>query len=223
MGLSTLQRNAADFPGTFPLYFPYRNLSGINPEEFNAGGRILMRAIPTIALAFFVTTCGPTLAHAADVSFHRSLNVQGNVTLNVCTSSGDIHVFGVDGNTIQIFGKVHSASTWHSFGGFSSLGEIKKIADNPRSSRAAALSTSEITKLAAVACFTASPSTTKFRSPKMRPSPSPPDRAISMSKISAVFYTRKPAAGTFARTARETAPRLRPALAASSCMTPTAP
>lgn len=90
-----------------------------------------MRIFPALVVGLSVAICGPALAHAADISFHRSLNVNGNVTLNVCTSSGNIHVFGVDGNTIQISGKVHSASTWHSFGGFSSPGEIKKIADNP--------------------------------------------------------------------------------------------
>jgi DUF4097 and DUF4098 domain-containing protein YvlB len=90
-----------------------------------------MRIFPAVIVGLSVAIYGPALAHAADASFHRSLNVNGNVTLNVCTSSGDIHVFGVDGNTIQISGNVHSASTWHSFGGFSSPVDIKKIADNP--------------------------------------------------------------------------------------------
>jgi Putative adhesin len=90
-----------------------------------------MRAIPTVVLSFLVAAGAPALAHAADLTFHRSLNANGNVSLNVCTNSGNIHVSGVDGNTIQISGKVHSASTWHSFDGFSSPADLKKIADNP--------------------------------------------------------------------------------------------
>lgn len=91
-----------------------------------------MRAIPTIAIAFLVVASIPALAHAESLTFQRSLNVNGNVSLNVCTNSGNVHVFGTDGNTVQISGKVHSGG-WQlfgaSFGG--STDAMKKAAENP--------------------------------------------------------------------------------------------
>lgn len=91
-----------------------------------------MHTIHRFALAFLIAAGTPALAHAADLTFHRSLNVNGNVSLNVCTNSGDLHVLGVDGNTVQISGKVHSGG-WQFLG--ASLGgstdAMKKAAENP--------------------------------------------------------------------------------------------
>ncbi len=86
-----------------------------------------MRSIPTVALAVLAVACGSTFTYAADASFQRSLTVNGNVALDVCTNSGLIHVYGMDGNKIQISGKVHSTN-WHMFG---SSDDMKKIAAKP--------------------------------------------------------------------------------------------
>ena len=86
-----------------------------------------MRATHPAILAILALACGTTLAYAADSTFQRSLTANGNVTLDVCTSSGNVHVFGVDGSQIKIAGKVHN-SNWHMFG---SSDDMKKIAAKP--------------------------------------------------------------------------------------------
>jgi hypothetical protein len=86
-----------------------------------------MRATPTVILAVLALAGSASMAYAADASFQRSLSANGNVALDVCTNSGNIHIYGVDGNEIHISGKVHSS--WHIFG--SSKVEIEQIAAHP--------------------------------------------------------------------------------------------
>ncbi len=85
-----------------------------------------MRALSAV-LTTLTLICATTFAFAADFSFQRSLTANGTVALDVCTNSGQIHVYGVDGNTIHISGKIHSSS-WNMFG---SSDDMKQIAAKP--------------------------------------------------------------------------------------------
>lgn len=87
-----------------------------------------MHSISAAVLTTLSLLCASPLAFAADLSFQRSFTASGNVALDVCTSLGLIHVYGVDGSNIQISGKVHS-STWHILG--SSEDDMKQIAAKP--------------------------------------------------------------------------------------------
>ncbi len=87
-----------------------------------------MRAFP-IGIATAVLVCASAFASAADITFHKTLAATGggNVALHVCTSSGQIHVHGQDGNAIQISATIHK-DKWHDIG---DAGDMKKIAANP--------------------------------------------------------------------------------------------
>lgn len=90
-----------------------------------------MRASLAAVLALVVAACVPSVAHAADYTFQRDLTVNGDVTLNVCSGSGDIHVSGTGGNTVHIYGKIPT-NTWHSWHLFGpSTDEMKRIVANP--------------------------------------------------------------------------------------------
>jgi DUF4097 and DUF4098 domain-containing protein YvlB len=82
---------------------------------------------PRLATAFLALICVPALCYAAEPEFQRSLTVNGNLTFNVCTTSGSIHVSGVDGNKVQISATLHKSS-WHTMG---NSGDMKAIAANP--------------------------------------------------------------------------------------------
>ncbi|MGO8719652.1 MAG: DUF4097 family beta strand repeat-containing protein [Acidobacteriaceae bacterium] len=82
---------------------------------------------PRLATAILALICVPALCYAAEPEFQRSLTVNGNLTFNVCTTSGSIHVSGVDGNKVQIAAKLHN-STWHTTG---TSGDMKEIVANP--------------------------------------------------------------------------------------------
>lgn len=82
---------------------------------------------PRLATAFLALICVPVLCFAAEPEFQRSLTVNGNLTFNVCTTSGSIHVSGVDGNKVQISATLHKSS-WHTMG---NSGDMKAIAANP--------------------------------------------------------------------------------------------
>ena len=78
-------------------------------------------------VAFLSLACIPTLCHAADIGFQRSLPVTGNVTFSVCTAAGIIHVAGTSGSKVEISAKIHGAN-WHDLGNSK---EMKDIAATP--------------------------------------------------------------------------------------------
>ena len=82
---------------------------------------------PRLSMAFFALLFASTLCYAAEPEFTRSLTVNGNLTFSVCSTSGSIHVAGVDGNKVQIDAKLHN-STWHTTG---TSGDMKEIVATP--------------------------------------------------------------------------------------------
>ena len=82
---------------------------------------------PRLTTAFFALIFASTLCYAAEPEFHRSLSVSGNLTFSVCSTSGSIHVAGVDGSKVEISAKLHNSS-WHTTG---TSGDIKEIVANP--------------------------------------------------------------------------------------------
>jgi Putative adhesin len=82
---------------------------------------------PRLSTAFFALIFASTLCYAAEPEFNRSLTVNGNLTFSVCSTSGSIHVAGVDGNKVEIDAKLHN-STWHTTG---TSGDMKEIVANP--------------------------------------------------------------------------------------------
>ena len=54
----------------------------------------------------------PEGAHASDGTFDKTLNVSGNVELNVATGSGYVHVTPGSDNQVHIIGHVHSNHGW---------------------------------------------------------------------------------------------------------------
>ena len=82
---------------------------------------------PRRAIVFLSLACISTFCSAADIGFQRTLTATGNVSFTVCTSSGTVHVAGVDGSKIQIVAKIHPTN-WHDFG---NAEDMKKIAANP--------------------------------------------------------------------------------------------
>jgi Putative adhesin len=83
------------------------------------------RAIHT--LIFILAT---SLAGFASVigTFDRSLQVNGNVDLEVLTRSGDITVRNGAGNTVSIHGTIHSGNSWF---GSDRKGEAQQLQNNP--------------------------------------------------------------------------------------------
>jgi hypothetical protein len=82
---------------------------------------------PRLFTAFFAFLFVSTLCHAAEPEFHRSLTVNGNLTFSVCSTSGSIHVAGIDGSKVEIGAKLHNSS-WHTTG---TSGDMKEIVANP--------------------------------------------------------------------------------------------
>ena len=82
---------------------------------------------PRLSTAFFAVFFASTLCYAAEPEFSRSLTVNGNLTFSVCSTSGSIHVSGVDGSKVQIAAKLHNSS-WHTTG---TSGDMKEIVANP--------------------------------------------------------------------------------------------
>jgi hypothetical protein len=78
-------------------------------------------------MAFFTLLFASTVCYAAEPEFSRSLTVNGNLTFSVCSTSGSIHVAGVDGSKVQIAAQVHKSS-WHNTG---TSGDMKEIVANP--------------------------------------------------------------------------------------------
>jgi hypothetical protein len=82
---------------------------------------------PRLSTAFFALLFASTVCYAAEPEFSRSLTVNGNLTFSVCSTSGSIHVAGVDGSKVQIAAQLHKSS-WHNTG---TSGDMKDIAANP--------------------------------------------------------------------------------------------
>jgi DUF4097 and DUF4098 domain-containing protein YvlB len=82
---------------------------------------------PRTTTAFLALIFASTICFAADSTFHRSLTANGNLTFSVCSTSGSIHVAGVDGSKVEISANLHN-STWHTTG---TSGDIKEIIANP--------------------------------------------------------------------------------------------
>jgi Toastrack DUF4097 len=80
----------------------------------------LALALPALAV--------PTLAHASDATFDKTLSVSGNVQLEVSTGSGYVHVSPGSDNQVHIIGHVHANHGW--LGG-SSDDAVKHVVDNP--------------------------------------------------------------------------------------------
>ena len=78
-------------------------------------------------LGAIALACASNPALAAEITFHRSFTSSGQVTLDVCTNAGTIHVTGMDGNKVEVNAKVHN-SNWHALG---NPEEMKKIAADP--------------------------------------------------------------------------------------------
>lgn len=81
----------------------------------------------TLATLAAVLVCFSTQIFAADITFQKALSINGATALTVCTSSGLIHVVGVDGSKVQISATVHKTN-WHSM---ASTEDMKKIAATP--------------------------------------------------------------------------------------------
>ncbi len=71
----------------------------------------------------------PAIASASEATFDRTLNVAGNVNVNVSTGSGYVHISPGSDNQIHIVGHVKSSNGW--FSGGSSDDRVKQIAANP--------------------------------------------------------------------------------------------
>jgi hypothetical protein len=82
---------------------------------------------PRLSTAIFALIFASTLCYAAEPEFNRSLTVNGNLTFSVCSTSGSIHVTGVDGSKVEVAAKLHN-STWHTTG---TSGDIKEIVAAP--------------------------------------------------------------------------------------------
>ncbi|MHB1938125.1 MAG: DUF4097 family beta strand repeat-containing protein [Acidobacteriaceae bacterium] len=82
---------------------------------------------PRLTTAFLGLLFASTLCYAAEPEFQRSLTVNGNLTFSVCSTSGSIHVAGVDGGKVAISAKLHNSS-WHTTG---TSGDMKELAANP--------------------------------------------------------------------------------------------
>jgi hypothetical protein len=67
-------------------------------------------------------------AYASDATFDKTLNVSGNVQLEVSTGSGYVHVTPGSDNQVHIVGHVHANRGW--LGG-SSDDAVKRVIDNP--------------------------------------------------------------------------------------------
>lgn len=87
-----------------------------------------MFTMTTAAAAGLLLT--PMIALAAEASFDRTLNVNGQVTLNVGTGSGYVHISPGSDNQVHIVGHVKSGH-WGSFDGGSPEERVKQVADNP--------------------------------------------------------------------------------------------
>lgn len=70
----------------------------------------------------------PLLALASDGTFDKTVNVNGNVQLEVSTGSGYVHVNPGSDNQVHIVGHVHSSHGWM---GGSSDEQVKRVVDNP--------------------------------------------------------------------------------------------
>ena len=82
---------------------------------------------PRLTMAIFGLIFASTVCYAAEPEFQRSLTVNGNLTFSVCTTSGSIHVAGVEGSKVAISANLHK-SNWHTTG---MSGDMKEIAANP--------------------------------------------------------------------------------------------
>src|SRR5277367_6030209 len=71
----------------------------------------------------------PAIASASEATFDRTLNVAGNVNVDVSTGSGYVHISPGSDNQIHILGHVKSNNGW--FSGGSSDDRVKQIAANP--------------------------------------------------------------------------------------------
>jgi DUF4097 and DUF4098 domain-containing protein YvlB len=70
----------------------------------------------------------PALAAAADGSFHRTLQVSGQVNLEVETGSGNIEIRTGDSNQVEVTGRI-KVSDW--FGGDNGDEKVKRLEANP--------------------------------------------------------------------------------------------
>lgn len=90
-------------------------------------------AVNYFGVAFFLLILGGRPAGAATTGhFERTLQVSGQVTLDVSTGSGNITVRTGNGTTVQVNAKIHgnNATSWL-FGGGNIEEKIRKIEQNP--------------------------------------------------------------------------------------------
>jgi hypothetical protein len=83
-----------------------------------------MRAAALSAAALAI----PAMALASDGTFDKTLNVNGNVQLEVSTGSGYVHVTPGSDNQVHIIGHVHANHGW---GTGSTDEQVKHVVDNP--------------------------------------------------------------------------------------------
>ena len=86
-----------------------------------------MQTMRAVALAT-MTLAVPMVALASDGTFDKTLNVTGNVQLEISTGSGYVHVTPGSDNQVHIVGHVHANHGWMSG---SSDDAVKKVTDNP--------------------------------------------------------------------------------------------
>ncbi len=73
----------------------------------------------------------PALARAAEAHFERSLRVNGQVSLEVNTGSGYVHVSPGSDNEVHIVGRVHAGNGGWFSGGGSPEERVREVADHP--------------------------------------------------------------------------------------------
>lgn len=88
-----------------------------------------IRAVVPVAAALLLV---PVCAFAAEGTFDKTLTVNGAVTLNISTGSGDIKINPGSDNQVHIIGHVKSSNGWSMSGSNKSPEErVKEVVSNP--------------------------------------------------------------------------------------------
>lgn len=91
-----------------------------------------MRSLKTLALVLMLTGLAALPLHAASTGhFERTLQVTGNVDLEVSSGSGNITVHQGSAGTVNVSAKIHGSSGSWLFGGGNIDERIHKIEQNP--------------------------------------------------------------------------------------------
>jgi DUF4097 and DUF4098 domain-containing protein YvlB len=91
---------------------------------------LMPNMIATRAVRTMVFVLATSLAGFASVigTFDKTLQVNGNVDLEVLTRSGDVTIRNGGAGTVSIHAKIHSSNSW--FGG-DNKGEVQELQNNP--------------------------------------------------------------------------------------------